>query len=70
MIVDPFEFGGSIIAGLRFDGRDIVTPVLRLGLDNTDGFLAKKENIVGWANIRLIFADSDTEIRAEVKHVF
>ena len=59
-IVDPFEFGSSIIAGLRFDGRDIVTPVLRLGLDNTDGLLSNKENVVGWPNVRLILTDGDT----------
>ena len=70
MIVDPFEFGSSISAGLRFDGRDIVTPVLRLGLDNTDGLLANEENVVGWPNVRLILTDSDTGARAEVKLVF
>ena len=43
-----------------------MAPILTLGLDNAGRFLVDKENVVGWANIRLILTNGDPEASAEV----
>ena len=66
LIVHPLEVGSGVAAGLLLDRRDPLAPVLRLGLDDTDGFLVDEEDIVGWANIRLILTNGDSKAGAEV----
>ena len=64
--VEPFQLRGRVAAGLIFNRRDLLAPILRLGLHNADGFLVDEENVVGGADIRLVFADGDAEAVTEV----
>ena len=59
LIVHPLKLGNGITGGLLLDRRDLLSPILRLGLDHADGLLADEKNIVGWAGIRLILANGD-----------
>ena len=65
-IVQPLELGNGIASGLLLDCRDLLAPILRLGLDNADRLLVDEEDVVGWANIRLVLTNDNSEAGTEV----
>ena len=66
LVVNPFELGGGIAAGLLLDCRDLVAQFFGLGLDHADGFFINKESIIRRPNIGLVFLDRDAASCAEI----
>jgi hypothetical protein len=58
-IVDPLELGGGVVAGLLFDGGDVVAPFRGFGFDDGGGLFVDEEDVIGWALVGLVFADGD-----------
>ena len=51
---------------MLLDGRYLVAPILRFGLDDANRLLVDEKNIVDRTDISLILADGDPEARTEV----
>ena len=65
-IVHPLEAGSGVTAGLLLDRGDVLAPMLRLGFDHANGFVADEENVVGRTDIGLVFTNGDTGAGTEV----
>ena len=56
-VLDPFQLGCGVFAGLVLNGGDVVAESFLLGLGNAYGFSINEEHVVGRAAIGGVFAD-------------
>lgn len=57
LVIYLFEGGGSISAGLFLYRGELVPPLARLGLNDSDGPLVDEKRIVGRTDLSLVLAD-------------
>ena len=56
-VLDVFELGSGVGAGLVFDGGDVLAERVFLGLDDADRFFIDEEDVVSGAGVCLELAD-------------
>ena len=70
LVVDPFQLRMAVASGLILNGCDILTDILFLGLDDTDGDFIDEEDIVRRTDISLILANRYAWTGIEVDRFF
>ena len=65
-VADPFELGRGVAFGLFLDLGDLVAKLFLLGLDDADGFFIDEKDVIGRADVGLVFANRNPRAGAEV----
>src|SRR5690606_39172823 len=70
VIVHPFQGGVSVALGLIFHGGDLLAPRFWLSFNHTHCLLVNEQDVIRWANISLILADSNPNGSRKINFIF